>query len=49
MQVKTEFNYTDWDDFRLSNNDTDDGARGADYIDADIENWAFKFTIGYNF
>lgn len=50
MQVKTEFNYTDWDDLRLNNgNAGGDDAGGANYIDVDMENWAFKFSIGYNF
>jgi len=46
FQVKTEFNYTDWDTISLSNNAS--GA-GADNITADVENWTAKFGIGYLF
>ena len=46
MQVKTEFNYTDWDDISISNTGTD---AGASKVTADPENWAFKFSVGYNF
>ena len=46
IQIKTEFNYTDWDDITLTNIGTD---AGAEKITASPENWAFKFGIGYNF
>ena len=46
FQVKTEFNYTEWDTISLSNNAT---VAGADNITADVENWTAKFGIGYLF
>ena len=46
FQVKTEFNYTEWDSISLSNNAT---VAGGDNITADVENWTAKFGIGYLF
>ena len=46
FQVKTEFNYTEWDTLTLSNTGLKAGAKN---VSADPENWAFKFGVGYNF
>jgi len=46
FQAKTEFTYTDWDAISISNTGSN---AGASKITGDIENWAFKFGVGYNF
>ena len=44
FQVKTEFNYTDWDKISLSSSsDT------SSTIDATPEQWSVKLGVGYNF
>ena len=46
FQVKTEFNYTDWDTLSLTNTGTD---AGASKVTVAPEQWSGKLTIGYNF
>ena len=46
FQVKTEFNYTDWDNVTLTNNGVDASVKS---ITATPELWSAKFGIGYNF
>ena len=46
FQVKTEFNYTDWDTLSLTNTGTD---AGSNKITVAPEQWSGKLTIGYNF
>jgi len=46
-QIKSEFNYTDWDAITLSN--TGAGVGSAKSITAQPEHWAAKIGIGYNF
>jgi len=46
FQVKTEFNYTDWDTLSLSNTGTD---AGSNKISITPEQWSGKLTLGYNF
>ena len=46
LQVKTEFNYTDWDTLSLSNTGTD---AGSSKVTVSPEQWSGKLTVGYNF
>ena len=46
FQVKTEFNYTDWDSLTFTNGGTDAGSTS---VKVSPEQWSGKLTIGYNF
>ena len=47
FQVKTEFNYTDWDTISITN--VGDGDLGTNKVVGTPENWTVKFGIGYLF
>jgi len=46
FQIKTEFNYTDWD--QISVNNTSDST-GTSTVTGTPENWTGKISFGYNF
>jgi len=50
FHIKTEFNYSDWDDVVLSATHTGPGSTGGvDTVTVKPENWTAKFGIGYSF
>ena len=50
MHIKSEFKYTDWDSFSLSNTGNANAILGAEKISVDsLENWSFQIKVGYQF
>tara|TARA_Y100000590_G_scaffold244895_1_gene275234 strand:- start:2820 stop:3551 length:732 start_codon:yes stop_codon:yes gene_type:complete len=50
FHIKTEFNYSDWDDITLNPTHTGNGsAGGIDTVTVKPDNWTAKIGLGYSF